>query len=892
MSRRPYRSALLLAVGLVGLLLIGGWAGAELGPGSLHENGASRLTSDGLRSVPHISPLTGAGYPVNFSETGLPAATNWSVTLDLVANYSTTSQVSFEEANGTFAFSLGDVPGFVASPSIGNVTVAGTSQAVAITFTPFPFAVTFTESGLPGATNWAVNLSGTRYASSTSVIVVNEGNGTYPYVVEPQAGFTVVPAGGNVTVNDAPASVPVAFSPILYAVVFSETGLNASTNWSVNLSGTVSVSNTTNLTFEEPNGTYAYSVGAVSGFHALPTSGPLTVSGAAVTTAINFTANTPGDYPLSFNETGLAPGTSWTVRLISLHGSYSNNTSTGPTIVFLKALDTIENFTIDPVPGYNATPAFGNNIKIRGPTYVPILFTPILYWVNFTETGLPGGTNWSVELGATLHSSTTTRISFEEANGTWAYAVDPTPGFRASPLNGSVDVVGASVAVAITESAVTYPVTWTETGLPYATHWSVTIAGTPVSGNGTQLAHSESNGTYPFELGAVPGFVAIPTSGNVTVDGNPVAVSVAFSAFDYPVTFAESGLPSGTGWSVTLAAHTENGTGATLGFEQPNGTYSYRIPTVPGFTVAPSSGNLTVAGAGVRVPLTYSPLPPGMYAVTFTETGLPSGLSWSVNLSGTVTRSTTDQVVFDETNGSYTYSVGPLAAYLASPSSGSVTVAGSDQGLSIAFSAVAAPKYSVTFAEEGLPTGTNWSVDLDGVLLAGTTSNLSANEPNGSYPFTVPSLAGFNASLASGTADVQGGPVVESVQFSALPIPRYPVFFVETGLPNGTNWTVTLNGTAQTSNAVELALGSLPAGNYSFTVRAAGYTATPSGGTVQVKAGPVTVDVLFTSGPKGSSTTPGDLSVPTLVFLGAMGLVVVAAIAIALATRGNRRGDQ
>jgi len=75
----------------------------------------------------------------------------------------------------------------------------------------------------------------------------------------------------------------------------------------------------------------------------------------------------------------------------------------------------------------------------------------------------------------------------------------------------------------------------------------------------------------------------------------------------YAVTFTESGLPSGRFWSVTLNGAIYNSTTDTKTFLVPNGTYSYTIGSVPGYSASTSFGNITVIGANVNRAITFRP---------------------------------------------------------------------------------------------------------------------------------------------------------------------------------------------------------------------------------------------------------------------------------------------
>jgi hypothetical protein len=76
----------------------------------------------------------------------------------------------------------------------------------------------------------------------------------------------------------------------------------------------------------------------------------------------------------------------------------------------------------------------------------------------------------------------------------------------------------------------------------------------------------------------------------------------------------------------------------------------------------------------------------GSYPVTFTESGLASGTSWSVTFNAVPASSTTATIVFTAVaSGTYTYTSGVVSNYTASPSSGSVVVNGTAANQAIMF---------------------------------------------------------------------------------------------------------------------------------------------------------------------------------------------------------------
>jgi YVTN family beta-propeller protein len=174
------------------------------------------------------------GYPVTFSETGLPNGTSWSVTLNRSMNSSATSTVGFLEPNGTSHYEIGAVSGYTATPTSGDVTVNGTNVTVALQFTPPPletYSVDFTESGLAPGTRWSVDFNNTTQQSGGSAVIFGDiPNGTYSFTVIPASNYNVTPGTGFVTVAGANAGRDIVFTEIHVPLV-------ASINWTT-VSGT------------------------------------------------------------------------------------------------------------------------------------------------------------------------------------------------------------------------------------------------------------------------------------------------------------------------------------------------------------------------------------------------------------------------------------------------------------------------------------------------------------------------------------------------------------------------------------------------------------------------------------------------------------------------------
>jgi hypothetical protein len=559
-----------------------------------------------------------SGYAVQFSETGLPASTSWSVTLNGVEQRSTASTIVFTEANGTYAYSIGDVPGWHQDNLSydGNVTVNGTAVAEdTLAFGRVTYPLSFLESGLPTGATWYVNLTSgpagftlpRGSAAAGSTISVNLANGTYRYTVTTNEKRFEAPGASPLKESTgSPPSVRVTFS-FTYPVTFSETGLPTGTDWSVTLAGVLVSSTTSFVNFTEPNGTHPYTITDLPGWHemTLNYSGTVSVAGKTVTVPTLVFAEVT--YNVTFNESTLPSGTEWWV-----------NVTGGPDF---GSTNSVLAFT-EPNASYDYTVATGNKDYKPAPesgwfdvtgTVVneSVTFELVVFHVTFDETGLPSGAEWWINVGGTSSlPSTTTTLSFPEPNGTWDYSVVTTNPLYASP-GGSFAVHGAPVSEDVPFALVTYAVTFTERGLPSGTAWYLNLTqGPPHGSTNSTISFVEANGTYDYTVAATdPEYAPLQPNGSFDVTGGAASEVAQFVLVTFPVTFTETGLPSGTNWSVSV----NEGPvvfGTSVGkFSLPNGTYSFAVGPVSGYTVNLSSGTIVVKGAPVGLALTFTPTP-------------------------------------------------------------------------------------------------------------------------------------------------------------------------------------------------------------------------------------------------------------------------------------------
>ncbi|HEV2165515.1 MAG TPA: YncE family protein, partial [Thermoplasmata archaeon] len=278
------------SISAVGAVPVGsGPSWAQTDPAS----GIVYATNFGSGSVSLVSPLS----TVRFLRSGLPMGTPWTVRLGS-SNQSTNATVlPFEEPVGSYPFSVSAPPGYVSLPSAGSVEVTGRNQTIALAFNA-TFPVRFDETGLPlssnsssgGAPYWSVELGGVLHNSTGPAIVVVLPNGTYGYVADfPSSPGYAVPLSGIVTVRGGGTQVTLAFNRAVFPVVFQESGLPNGTIWQVVLGGSAQSSATSQVSFLEPEGTYAFSVPYAGSFAPAVAHGNVSVHGFPQNLTLSFT---------------------------------------------------------------------------------------------------------------------------------------------------------------------------------------------------------------------------------------------------------------------------------------------------------------------------------------------------------------------------------------------------------------------------------------------------------------------------------------------------------------------------------------------------------------------------------------------------------------------------
>jgi hypothetical protein len=457
-------------------------------------------------------------------------------------------------------------------------------------------------------------------------------------------------------------------------------------------------------------------------------------------------------------------------------------------------------------------------------------------------------------------------VNITIAPGTYSFSLYSSSGLLIREWN---EVIYAGEYLALSALNI-YQITFTENGLLHGTVWYVNLSNSQSFSSTTDtITFTEPNGSYTYTIATSnKEYTPIEFTGSFTVNGSNVNISITFHLVTYKMTFTETGLPSGY-WYVNITGQSSSGpipsSQTSYSVSLPNGSYSYTVSTGNKEYKPSYSGSFTVNGVSVSESITFSEV---TYTVTFTESGLPTGATWNITFNGV--KSSSPSIMFNEPNGTYSYTIGIYQGYSASPYSGIVTVNGANVNVAITFTQV---KYSVTFTESGLSSGTSWSVTLNGLTETSTNGTITFNEPNGTYSYVISGISGYRANTYSGTINVNGNSVSNSISWT---IATYSITLMENGIPTGTAWSATLTGTTFNGQSVNVTSSSTtdtitfnePNGSYSYIIHL------PSGYQSNNAKGPVNVS--------GNSETATFTAQQTMNYLlvGIIAVIVIILVAL------------
>ncbi len=500
------RVRVVFALLAVPVLLAAGWAVPASHAGAVV---ASSPVAGG-RDAPPTTPV----YYETFNETGLPWNVVWSVNVNGSEwSVGTRSDIRVPLPNGTYSYALTNQWGRqVRSPSAsGTFVVAGPIDHVVdpkIPVGPDPYSVAYDPANgylyvaNKGSSNLTVIDGATNQVVIASISVTNE---PYALAYDPQNNeIFVASAGSNevdvidATTNEVVAYIGVGAQPEGIAYDPSTGDIYVANSQSDNLTVIDGLTNAV-LDPSIPTGLHPFAI-------AFDPQG-----------GIAYVANQGGS-----NLTVLGPP--------GYSGPRSVPVGNGPSALAYDPANGdlyVANYYSDNLTVINATSAEVTTPGVAVGSYpFSLVVDPVSDYLyvadeqNDNVSVINGATNARVGPDFRVGASPTS-LAYDPANG-FVYVVDST--------NDSVAAINANGYVAtVWALSPTYPISFSESGLPAGNTWSVTVNGTTVSGPaGTNLHVREPNGTFPYSVNGGFGFQSLypAASGAVTVRGLPDSVVV------------------------------------------------------------------------------------------------------------------------------------------------------------------------------------------------------------------------------------------------------------------------------------------------------------------------------------------------------------------------------
>ena len=368
------------------------------------------------------------------------------------------------------------------------------------------------------------------------------------------------------------------------------------------------------------------------------------------------------------------------------------------------------------------------SVKVHAPVTIMIPNVKGYYTVSFSQTGLNPGLSWGVYiLNNSLNATITTEFqsSYNFTTNNYSNANTPNhPEFFAQRFS-----------------------------------------------NGNNINFLLKNGTYYYDLTVMNSTYFSSLNSSLTnmpftIQGYSLSVSIQFPAMK-KVDINALGLHAGAKWTISMcllptgmAAYYNSSFSNSIIAYLPLGNYSYSYTEGINKITTPDPSNIVVTSTNTTFSIHMVELVP----VSFTETGLTAGFDWKLIVGsgglGMPYSNVTDVSSFtlELSNGTYYYSAytGPTSQF------SQLTVNTSIQS-SYTVSIVLPTLHKFTFNENGLASGTNWGIIVQGTInsidvyyLNGSDStSLNTYLPNGTFQFT-PVIGSIALSYSSSVTGIKG----------------------------------------------------------------------------------------------------------------------------------------
>ena len=735
-----------------------------------------------------VANASTGGYTFTFTETGLSSGASWTVTVDSSTYYQSytrsTSQIVFSNVPSYVQWSVSS-PSMTASPSSEGYTIYDSNQNFNINFSPTQYPAEFDNSAdQQSQYQWSITVTGTeitgtsfsktntQYAATTTFLLPY---GNYQWsaanmyeqpsgsVTSGQIEYTASPSTGSFS-GTPPSFTDLQYNQYSGQIDFSTSGLPSSYSYTVNLDGHLLTANANeHVDFYVNPGTYSYSYSASTSKYQAQQSNPDNPTGEVTVSAGQEQLITVGYsdyYNAYFNETGLPTGTAWEVNLSSGSvnlGSFIQSSANPPPINLQYGTYA---YVIPDASDYIPSPSTGT-LDLTATSSIKVIFshaTPTMYNVNFVPSGLSSGqTYWVLINGHNYSGSSTLTVSL--ASGEYPYT-SGSSGYQQIQSAVNVGQSNQQIVLSFTKLTPQYSVQFfieQATGTVDLSEDTIIFNGNPISTGETIIT---TGGTFPISAGQITQgqFSSWAHNGQITFGNvNSPSTSVDITSSGEITMYIAPSPPSVITYLVTLTSET-GGTikytyGSTSGTVTPGSTTTLSLESGTSIDLAATplqyhkfeswQGTFGGTSTGLLIGLYKNTQETAVFSasgvpVTFHETGLPTGQSWSVVFGGKTNSSTGTDIGFQVQPGTYSYSISGTGGYSAYPETGSLDVISSD---TVKVSFIPPGYFALLFKEFGLPTGTQWWVQVDGTQLLGTSSTLQIILPTGTYQYS-PSYGG------------------------------------------------------------------------------------------------------------------------------------------------------
>jgi len=325
-------------------------------------------------------------------------------------------------------------------------------------------------------------------------------------------------------------------------------------------------------------------------------------------------------YTVTVTESGLPLGSYWYVWAYENGGTHpyeGGNSTVGTSVTILLPEGAYYLAPYTDELGYASNWVYFD--VVNQSVSVHVTFSPA-YTVVVSETGLPTGTTW----GVSFYNSTGGYVNGMSTSSTRGNVTDLLPGtytweayadsgsFAPLPEKGTL-TISANTTLTVTFVPL-YIETFAVSGLAAGVDWVLGVT-SPTGENFTYLISGNafafdapSGASFTWSVSAV-GYVASPSYGTFVVTAN-ATIQIVFSV-PATLTFTETGLPSGTPWTVSLLQGSvwtnETSAASSITFANAKaGTYSYTVAATD-YSATPASGSGTLPGANVSIAFVVIP---------------------------------------------------------------------------------------------------------------------------------------------------------------------------------------------------------------------------------------------------------------------------------------------